>query len=164
MAPNHRNTGADDRSRDEDGTIGRKRSDTLVRTLRHEYGDSFARGFRSDANLATVLRQTGTVSLSKLLGNSQSREQRTENRRLRMPRKTFFSFHYKPDCSRAAQVRNMGMVDGNVPVSDNDWESVTRGGEDAIKRWIAGQLEGRSCTVVLVGQNTAVYWRGEGRL
>ncbi len=72
-----------------------------------------------------------------------------------MARKTFFSFHYKPDCSRASQVRNMGMIEGNAPVSDNDWETITGGGDAAIEKWIAGQLEGRSCTVVLVGQATA---------
>lgn len=72
-----------------------------------------------------------------------------------MARRTFFSFHYKPDNSRVAQVRNMGMVDGNKPVTDNDWETVTKGGEAAIKKWIANQLQGRSCTVVLVGSSTA---------
>ena len=72
-----------------------------------------------------------------------------------MARRAFFSFHYKPDASRAGQVRNMGMVEGNIPVSDNDWETVTKQGDAAIKRWIAGQMHGRSCTVVLVGSNTA---------
>ena len=72
-----------------------------------------------------------------------------------MRRRTFFSFHYKPDAERAAQVRNMGMVDGNKPVSDNNWETVKKGGDPAIKRWIADQMYGRSCTVVLVGSNTA---------
>ena len=59
------------------------------------------------------------------------------------------------DNSRAAQVRNMGMVDGNTPVSDNDWETVTKGGVAAIKKWITDQMQGRSCTVVLVGSRTA---------
>ena len=68
-----------------------------------------------------------------------------------MARRCFFSFHYEPDNSRAAQVRNMGMVDGNRPVSDNDWESITRGGDRAIRNWIGDQLHGRSCTIVLVG-------------
>ena len=72
-----------------------------------------------------------------------------------MARRAFFSFHYKPDCWRAAQVRNMGMVEGNVPVSDNEWETVKKGGDKAIKAWIDGQLHGRSCTVVLVGEKTA---------
>jgi hypothetical protein len=72
-----------------------------------------------------------------------------------MAKKAFYSFHYLPDCWRASQVRNMGMVEGNVPVTDNDWESVTKGGDEAIKKWIGSQLSGRSCTVVLVGENTA---------
>ena len=67
-------------------------------------------------------------------------------------RRVFFSFHYKPDNSRAAQVRNMGLVDGNAPVSDNDWETVTKGGDAAIQKWIDGQIYGKSCAVVLIGQ------------
>ena len=72
-----------------------------------------------------------------------------------MARRTFFSFHYKPDNWRAAQVRNIGMVDGNRPVTDNEWETITKGRAPAIKKWIARQLKGRSCTVVLVGSKTA---------
>jgi hypothetical protein len=72
-----------------------------------------------------------------------------------MARKTFFSFHYKPDNWRASQVRNMGVIEGNAPVSDNDWETITKGGDDAIKKWIAGQLDGKSCSIVLIGSGTA---------
>ncbi len=72
-----------------------------------------------------------------------------------MARRCFYSFHYKPDNSRAALVRNIGAIDGNAPVSDNDWEKVTKGGDAAIKKWIEAQMKGRSCTVVLVGSNTA---------
>ena len=72
-----------------------------------------------------------------------------------MARRCFYSFHFKPDNSRAAQVRNMGVIAGNAPVSDNDWEKVKRGGAAAIRKWIDNQLKGRSCTVVLVGSNTA---------
>ena len=72
-----------------------------------------------------------------------------------MARKAFYSFHYKPDASRAGQVRNIGVVEGNTPVSDNDWETVTKKGAAGIKKWIADQMHGRSCTVVLVGRNTA---------
>ena len=72
-----------------------------------------------------------------------------------MARKAFYSFHYKPDASRAGQVRNIGVLEGNTPVSDNDWETVTKKGDAAIKQWIADQMHGRSCTVVLVGSNTA---------
>jgi hypothetical protein len=70
-------------------------------------------------------------------------------------RRAFYSFHYKPDNWRAATVRNIGAIEGNQPAKDNDWESVTKGGDDAIKRWISGQMSSRSCTVVLVGSDTA---------
>lgn len=72
-----------------------------------------------------------------------------------MARKCFYSFHYQPDCQRAAQIRQIGSIEGNRPASDNDWETVTKGGEAAIKRWIANQMNGKSCTVLLVGSNTA---------
>jgi hypothetical protein len=57
--------------RDEDGIIRRKRSDTLVGTLRREYGDDFARGFRGDTKLATVLRETDSTSLNDYLRRRQ---------------------------------------------------------------------------------------------
>ncbi len=72
-----------------------------------------------------------------------------------MARRCFYCFHYERDFSRVAQVRNIGVIDGSRPASDNEWETIVKGGEAAIKRWIAGQLEGRSCTIVLVGTHTA---------
>ena len=72
-----------------------------------------------------------------------------------MARKVFYSFHYQPDNWRAAQVRSIGAIEGNKPARDNEWETVTKGGDAAIRRWIADQMSGRTCTVVLVGSNTA---------
>ncbi|MGE3779878.1 MAG: TIR domain-containing protein [Pirellulaceae bacterium] len=72
-----------------------------------------------------------------------------------MARRVFYSFHYKPDSWRASMVRQIGAIEGNRPATDNDWETVTKAGDEAIKRWIAGQMDGRTCTVVLVGANTA---------
>jgi hypothetical protein len=72
-----------------------------------------------------------------------------------MARRVFYSFHYKPDCTRAAKVRNMGVVEGNKPASDNDWEEIKKGGDAAIQEWIDGQLDEKSCNVVLIGENTA---------
>ena len=60
-------SGLDDRCRDLDGTIRRKRGDTLVGTLRDTYGDDFAQGVRSDMRLDTLLDRTGTESLNELL-------------------------------------------------------------------------------------------------
>lgn len=74
-----------------------------------------------------------------------------------MARKCFYSFHYEPDSWRASIVRNIGAIEGNQPASDNDWESVASGAnqDEKIKRWIANQMRGRTCTIVLVGQATA---------
>lgn len=72
-----------------------------------------------------------------------------------MPRRVFYSFHYQADGWRASMVRNIGAVEGNAPANDNDWEAVKRGGDASIQRWIDQQLQGRSCTVVLVGAETA---------
>ncbi len=67
----------------------------------------------------------------------------------------FFSFHYKIDAWRAAQIRNAGVVEGDAPLSDNDWEKVTKGGDTAIQKWIDGQMAGKSCAVILIGNQTA---------
>ncbi len=73
-----------------------------------------------------------------------------------MPKhRAFYSFHYAPDNWRAGIVRSIGAIEGNQPVPDNDWETVKKSGDAAIKKWIAAQMKGRSCTVVLVGTNTA---------
>jgi MTH538 TIR-like domain (DUF1863) len=73
----------------------------------------------------------------------------------KMARRVFYSFHYKPDCVGAARVRNMGVVEGNKSATDHDWEEITEGGDKAIQKWIDGQLDGKSCNVVLLGENTA---------
>lgn len=72
-----------------------------------------------------------------------------------MTRNVFYSFHFDNDAWRASQVRNMGVLAGNEPVSANDWEEVKRGGDPAIERWIAAQMKGRTCAVVLVGAETS---------
>ena len=72
-----------------------------------------------------------------------------------MARKCFYSFHFGEDSRRASQVRQIGALEGNQPVSDNDWEEIIGGGEKAIKNWIKSQMKGRLCTVVLVGEQTA---------
>ena len=51
-----------------------------------------------------------------------------------MTRRVFYSFYYKPDNWRAAKVRNIGSIEGNRPATDNDWETVKKGGDAAIKR------------------------------
>jgi hypothetical protein len=70
-------------------------------------------------------------------------------------RQVFYSFHYIPDNWRVSQIRNIGQVEDNKPASDNKWEEVKKKGDKAIQEWIDDSLKGRSCTIVLVGENTA---------
>jgi hypothetical protein len=72
-----------------------------------------------------------------------------------MSRRAFYSFHYEPDNWRASQVRNMGVIEGNRPATDNEWEEITSGGDSKIKKWIDDQLVGKSVAIVLIGSATA---------
>jgi len=64
---NETKRGLDGRAENENGRIREKRSDTLVGTLRKTYGDDFAKGIRSDAELGTVKKRAGVDTLSQLL-------------------------------------------------------------------------------------------------
>jgi hypothetical protein len=64
--PKQCRTGLDERCRDRDGEIRRKRGDTLVGTLRKTYGSDFAPNVRSDMRLDTLRDRAGT-SLSRLV-------------------------------------------------------------------------------------------------
>lgn len=67
MKKNHCDVGLDNRCRDNDGEIRRKREDTLVRTLRQEYGEDFAQGYRGDTKLGNLLRRESAPSLTEYL-------------------------------------------------------------------------------------------------
>ena len=41
---------------------------------------------------------------------------------IRIP--VFYSFHYTRDVMRVQQIRNIGVLDDNKPVSPNQWEQV----------------------------------------
>jgi hypothetical protein len=96
-----------------------------------------------------------------------------------MARKTFFSFHYKNDVSRANIVRNSWVTKPNTEaagfVDSADFEKVEKDGQAAIEKWIRDQLYGTSVTVVLIGSDTSTrdyvkyelqqsYTRGNGML
>jgi len=67
----------------------------------------------------------------------------------------FYSFHFDNDVFRVQLIRNIGALEDNKPVSPNVWEEVRRSGDEAIKRWIAGNMNYRRCVIVLVGLETA---------
>ena len=74
-------------------------------------------------------------------------------------RRTFFSFHYQQDVSRAHVVRNSwvtkedradaGFFDGSV------FESKKRAGEETLKAFLTDALKGTTVTCVLIGNQTA---------
>jgi hypothetical protein len=70
-------------------------------------------------------------------------------------RQIFYSFHYDNDVFRVQQIRNIGALEDNKPVSANEWETVKRGGEKAIEKWIDDNMRYRSCVVVLIGTETS---------
>ena len=70
-------------------------------------------------------------------------------------RQIFYSFHFKNDVMRVQQIRNIGALEDNKPVSTNDWEEVKKKGDDAIKKWINENMSYRSCVVVLIGEETS---------
>lgn len=43
-----------------------ERSDTLVKTLRQEWGDNFAADYRADTKLGTVFKREGVDTLDQL--------------------------------------------------------------------------------------------------
>lgn len=59
--------GLDDRHRDANGEIRRKNGNTRIDSLRETYGDNFAKDFRGDMKLETLLERTGADSLSDYL-------------------------------------------------------------------------------------------------
>ena len=70
-------------------------------------------------------------------------------------RKVFYSFHFDNDVMRVQQIRNIGSIEENKPVTPQRWEEVKSNGNAAIERWIDDNMKDKSCVVVLVGEKTA---------
>ncbi len=70
-------------------------------------------------------------------------------------RQVFYSFHFDNDVMRVQMIRNIGAIEDNKPVSQNEWETVKRKGDNAIKEWINSAMQYRSCAIVLIGSETA---------
>jgi hypothetical protein len=58
--------GLDNRHRNRDGEISHKHGDTLIRTLRKVYGQSFAAGYPDTEKLGEVILQLNATSVSQL--------------------------------------------------------------------------------------------------
>jgi hypothetical protein len=80
-----------------------------------------------------------------------------------MARRTFFSFHYKPDVNRAWVARNswvtkvaLGQRDDAGFFDSSVFEAKQRESDDALKVFLRQGLDNTTVTCVLVGQQTAL--------
>src|SRR6266478_4997174 len=80
-----------------------------------------------------------------------------------MARRTFFSFHYKPDVTRAWVVRNswvtkvaQGTRDDAGFFDSSVFEARQRESDDALKRFLREGLNGTTVSCVLVGSETCL--------
>ncbi len=74
-----------------------------------------------------------------------------------MARRVFFSFQFSEDNWRANVVRKSGVTQDREDAGFFDsaeWEEVKKKTDAEIKKWINGQMDGCSVTVVLVGSKT----------
>lgn len=76
-----------------------------------------------------------------------------------MPRRTFFSFHYKPDVWRAWNVRNSWVVreadeDSRVFFDSSVFEASKKDSDGALKTFLRKGIENTSVTCVLAGTET----------
>ena len=65
--------GLDGRQRDESGRIREKNGATRVATIRKEYGQDVAQGWRSDAKLDNVLKAEKLPSLRQLIKSKKGK-------------------------------------------------------------------------------------------
>lgn len=109
----------------------------------------------SGVGLAAALGLGAFAMGGTLYALSQAMKEDRENTSQNSVRRAFYSFHFDGDSHRASQVRNYGVVVGKRPTTDNEWETVRKGNAAAIERWISGQLDGKTCAIVLIGAQTA---------
>jgi hypothetical protein len=71
--------GLDQRHRDKNGEISRKHGNTLIGTLRKQYGAMFAKGCADQEKLGDVLHKLYDHSLSELIREHQSEQQKNQH-------------------------------------------------------------------------------------
>ena len=75
-----------------------------------------------------------------------------------MARRTFFSFHYERDVSRASVVRNSSKTKSGIDpewIEAGIWEEAKTKGDAAIKKLITDGLHNTTVTAVLIGAQTS---------
>ena len=75
-----------------------------------------------------------------------------------MAHRTFFSFHYERDVTRASVVRNSSKTKANIDpewIEAGIWEEAKTKGDAAVKKLIADALKNTTVTGVLIGAKTS---------
>jgi hypothetical protein len=75
-----------------------------------------------------------------------------------MAHRTFFSFHYERDVSRASVVRNSSRLKTNIEpewIEAGIWEDAKTKGDEAVRTLIANALKNTTVTAVLIGARTS---------
>jgi hypothetical protein len=75
-----------------------------------------------------------------------------------MARRTFFSFHYEQDVTRASIVRNSSKLKSEITpewIDASLWEEAKKKNEAAIKKLIDNALMNTTVTAVLIGSHTS---------
>ena len=72
-----------------------------------------------------------------------------------MRRRVFYSYDEVEDNFRAENVRTFAALEGNSPASFSALKAFEEGGDEAVMHWINNQMNGRQCTIVLIGPTTA---------
>jgi hypothetical protein len=75
-----------------------------------------------------------------------------------MAHRTFFSFHYERDVTRASVVRNSAKLKPSIDaewIEAGIWEDAKTTGDEAVRRLIASALKNTTVTAVLIGAQTS---------
>lgn len=104
-----------------------------------------------------VLGLLGLIALANKDQNEVKKNVKTKKKRKRvkkMAKKVFYSFHFDNDVMRVQQVRNIGVIEDNKPVTPQEWEEA-RKTANGVENWIAKHMKDKSCVVVLIGKDTS---------
>ncbi len=70
-------------------------------------------------------------------------------------RKVFYSYDYNKDSSKIDEIRVMGLVKDNKPVTNEEWLQICQQGDAVIKKWIDDNMSDKECVVVFIGEDTS---------
>lgn len=95
------------------------------------------------------------TKLSVVTGKVAGRHVGASKKGVNVAKSVFYSFHYDQDVHRVQLVRNIKVLEGQPLLNSQEWETLRRGGDVAIKKWIHDQMSYKKAVIVLIGRYTA---------